>query len=143
MRYPPRERFRSRPGLEPDMLTVSPLATRTGPTEPVIVRLPTEIDMANAEDTGEQLRSAFTPGVTLVIADLTPTVFCDSAGARQLALAHRSADALAAQVRFVIPHLDMLRVLQVLGLDRLLSIHPSLETAASAGPAPDRAAASG
>jgi anti-sigma B factor antagonist len=125
------------------MLTISSLTGRAGPAEPVIVRLPAEIDMTNAEDVGEQLRSAFTPGVTLVIADLTSTVFCDSAGARQLLLAHHSADARDAQVRFVIPDRNTLRVLQLLGLDRLLSIHPSLETAASAGPAPDGDAASG
>jgi hypothetical protein len=39
-----------------------PLVTDAQPgTEPVIVRLPAEIDIANAEDVGEQLRSAFTP----------------------------------------------------------------------------------
>jgi anti-sigma B factor antagonist len=101
----------------------------------VVVRLPAEIDMANAEDVGEQLRSAFTPGVTLVIADLTSTVFCDSAGARQLVLAHHSADARDAQVRFVIPDRSMLRVLTLTGLDQLLSIYPSLDAAVSAGPA--------
>jgi anti-sigma B factor antagonist len=125
------------------MLTISSLAGRARPAEPVIVRLPAEIDMVNAEDVGEQLRSAFTLGAAVVIADLTSTVFCDCAGARQLVLAHHSAEARDAQVRFVIPHRNTLRVLQVLGLDRLLSIHPSLETAASAGPASAGAAASG
>ena len=105
--------------------------------EPVIVGLPAEIDMDNAEDVGEQLRSAFTPGVTVVIADLASTVFCDSAGARQFVLAHQFADARTAQVRFVIPDRNMLRVLTVTGLDRLLSIYPSLDAAVSAGPAPD------
>ena len=56
--------------------------------EPVIVRLPAQIDLANAEDVGEQLRSAFTRGAAVVIAGLTPIVFCDSSGARQLALSH-------------------------------------------------------
>ena len=100
--------------------------------EPVIVRLPAEIDMDNAEDAGEQLRSALTPGVTVVIADLASTVFCDSAGARQFVLAHQFADARDAQVRFVIPDRNMLRVLTVTGLDRLLSIYPSLDAAVSA-----------
>ena len=31
--------------------------------------------MANAEDVGDQLRSALTPGVTIVIADMTSTTF--------------------------------------------------------------------
>lgn len=41
------------------------------PAQPVIVRLPAEIDLAKAEDVGEQLRSAFTRGTAVVIADLT------------------------------------------------------------------------
>jgi anti-sigma B factor antagonist len=100
-------------------------------TEPVIVRLPTEIDIANAEDVGEQLRCAFTPGITLVIADLTAAVFCDSSGLRQLLLAHRRAKARRAEVRFAIPHREMLAVLQVTELDRLLSVYPSLDAAVS------------
>jgi anti-sigma B factor antagonist len=111
--------------------------------EPVIVRLPGEIDMANAEDVGEQLRSAFTRGAAVVIADMTSTVFCDSAGARQFVLAHNYADFHNAQMRFVISDRNMLRVLTVTGLGRLLSIYPSLDAALSAGPVPDGDAASG
>ena len=42
---------------------------------PAVVALSAEIDMANADDVGEQLRSAFTPGVTIVVADMTLTMF--------------------------------------------------------------------
>ena len=104
-------------------------------TAPVVVRLPDEIDMANAERVGEQLRSAFTCGSAVVIADLTPTVFCDSAGARQFVLAHNYADARDAQMRFVITGRNVLSVLTLTGLDQLLSIYPSLDAAVSAGPA--------
>jgi anti-sigma B factor antagonist len=100
-------------------------------TEQVIVRLPAEIDIANAEDVGEQLRSAFTPGITLVIADLTATVFCDSSGLRQLVMAHRRAKDRHAEVRFAIPHRGVLGVLQVTALDRLLPVYPSLHAAMS------------
>jgi anti-sigma B factor antagonist len=113
------------------------------PAEPVIVRLPAEIDLANAENVGEQLRSAFTRGAAVVIADLTSTVFCDSAGARQLVLSHNYADFHDAQVRFAIPNRNMLRVLDLTGIDQLLSIYPSLDAALSAGPVPDGDAASG
>jgi anti-anti-sigma factor len=99
--------------------------------------------MANAESVGEQLRSAFTPGAAVVIADLTSTVFCDSAGARQLVLAHNYAAARDAQMRFVIPSGAILRVLTLIGLDQLLSIYPSLDAAISAGPTPEGDAASG
>ena len=107
--------------------------------EPVVVRLPAEIDLVNAEVLGEQLRAAFTRGATVVIADadLTSTVFCDSSGARQLVLSHNYADFHDAEMRFVIPDLNALRVLTVTGLDQLLSIYPSLDAAVS-GSIPER-----
>ena len=46
----------------------------------VVVALPAEIDMANADQVGQQLGSAFAPGVRTVIADMTATTFCDSSG---------------------------------------------------------------
>lgn len=48
-------------------------------TGPVVVRLPAEIDMVNAEHVGEELCSALTRGAAVVIADLTWTGFCDCA----------------------------------------------------------------
>jgi anti-sigma B factor antagonist len=112
-------------------------------TGPVVLRLPAEIDMTNAERVGEELCSAFTPGAAVVIADLTSTVFCDCAGARQFVLAHNYADAHDAQIRFVIPGRNMLRVLTLTGIDQLLSIYPSLDAAVAAEPALAGDAASG
>jgi anti-sigma B factor antagonist len=107
-------------------------------TGPVIVRLPAELDIAEAENVGEQLRAAFARGAAVVIADLTSTVFCDSSGASQLVLFHDYAAFNHAQVRFVIPDRNVLRVLTVTGIDQLLSIYPSLDAAVSAGPVLDR-----
>jgi anti-sigma B factor antagonist len=113
-------------------------------TEPVVVvSLPAEIDMVNAGRVGEELCSAFTRGAAVVIADLTSTVFCDCAGTRQFVLAHNYAGACDAQIRFVIPGHNVLRVLTLTGLDQLLSIYPSLGAAVSAGPALAGDAASG
>ena len=105
-------------------------------TGPVVLRLPAEIDMTNAEHVGEELCSAFARGAAVVIADLTSTVFCDCAGARQFLLAHNYADAHDAQIRLVIPGRSVLRVFRLIGLDQLLSIYPTLDAAASGGPAP-------
>lgn len=111
--------------------------------EPVVVRLPAEIDMANAEEVGDQLRSALTCGAAAVIADLTSTAFFDSSGARQFVLAHKYAAAHDARMRFVISDSNLLRVLTLTGLDQLLSIYPSLDAAMSADPLHGRDAASG
>jgi anti-anti-sigma regulatory factor len=53
---------------------------RAAGSRPVIVPMPAEIDLANADRVGEELRIAASPGVTIIVADLTATQFCDSAG---------------------------------------------------------------
>jgi anti-sigma B factor antagonist len=107
------------------------------PNRLVIVPLPAEIDMANAEDVGKQLCAAFAPAVTVVIADLGSTVFCGTSGARQLVLAHTRAVASNRELRVVITSARVLRVLAILGVDRVLEIYPDLAAALAAGPASD------
>ena len=103
---------------------------------PVIVSLPAEIDMANEEDVGEQLCAAFAPGVTVVIADLGSTVFCGTSGARQLVLAHERAVVSNRELLVVISSAGVLRVLAILGFDRVLEIYPDLAAALATRPAP-------
>ena len=96
---------------------------------PLILVLPEEIDVTNADSIGEQLRSAFGPGVTVVIADMTSTAFCDSSGFRNLLIAHERAGTVGAQLRLVIHPGAIWRALATMGFDRLLSVYPSLELA--------------
>jgi anti-sigma B factor antagonist len=103
----------------------------------VIVPLPAEIDMANEEDVGEQLRAAFAPGVTIVIADLGSTVFCGTSGIRQLVIAHKRAVASNRELRVIISSAGVLRILAILEVDRVLEIYPDLAAALTAGAAPD------
>lgn len=104
---------------------------------PVIVSLPAEIDIANAEDVGEQLCAAFAAGVTVVIADLSSTVFCDASGVRQLLLAHKRAVASDGELLVVISSASVLRVLAILGFDRVLKIYPDLAAALATRPPPN------
>ena len=59
-------------------------------TWPVTVSLRAEIEIANAEHVGQQLRGAFAPGVSAVIAEMGLTVFCCIFGSRQLVAVHKS-----------------------------------------------------
>jgi anti-sigma B factor antagonist len=108
--------------------------------DPRVVALPEEIDIANALQVGEDLRAALRPGLAVLIADMTSTMFCDSAGLRQLLLATDAAAAVGAELRLVTESTAVLRVLQVTGTDRLLQTYPTLP-AAIAGP--ERAVAEG
>jgi anti-anti-sigma factor len=96
---------------------------------PVVVVLPQEIDITNADSMRGRVRSALSPGVTVVIADMMSTAFCDIAGCRNLLCAHDDAGACGAQLRLVIQPGGVRRVLKLLGFDRLLAVYPSLDSA--------------
>ena len=107
-------------------------ARETAP--PIVIRLPAEIDAANAGRIGEELDSAFAPGVAAVIADMTATTFCDSTGARELLLAHHKATATGIELQIVMPpSANMRRLFQLTGLDQVLAIYPSLAAVSADG----------
>jgi anti-sigma B factor antagonist len=95
----------------------------------VVVSLPAEIDMANAERIGGQLRVAVAAGPKVVIADMTATTFCDSMGMRMLVLAHRHAAARGTELRLLMPRPRVLRVMELLGIDAVLPVYHSREQA--------------
>jgi anti-sigma B factor antagonist len=118
--------------------------SRTG-AAPVVVTLPAEIDISNADTVGENLAEAFTPGVRLVIADLSATEYCDSSGLRNLARAQAKAAASAAELRLVVQSPAVRHVLDLVGFADLLGIYTSINEAQApglrpaAGPVGDRA----
>jgi len=102
----------------------------------VVVALPAEIDMANADQVGQQLGSAFAPGVRTVIADMTATTFCDSSGISMLVRARKQAAANSTQLRLVVTSTAVVRTLTLVRMDHLLPIHPSLIQALAAAQPP-------
>ncbi len=107
------------------------------PASPMVVTLPAEIDIENADRVAADLQAAFAAGVTTVVADMTATRFCDTRGVRALVLASKHATASGGEL-LVVPSACVLRVLAVLGLDCWLAIYPSLEQALAVRPAPKR-----
>jgi anti-anti-sigma factor len=97
-----------------------------GEDRSVIVALPDEIDLANADYFGDTLAAACRPGVARVVADLTGTSFCDARGARMLAQAQCTAFGNGTELRFVIPDPWVQEVLHVAGVAGLLDIYSSL-----------------
>lgn len=106
--------------------------------QPAVVTLPTEIDAANNDHIHDQLSSALAPGVAVVIADLTGTTFCDSAGFHTLSSAHQDATAQGVELRFAVtPGGVVSRMLQLLDLDETLSVYPSVDAARELSAADD------
>lgn len=105
------------------------------PMTSVVVVLPEEVDVTNAGSMREQLRSAFGPGITLVVADMRSTSFCDVSCFRTLVAAHDEAGVNGAELRLVIRPSAVRRALTMLGLDQRLRVYPSLELARADGSA--------
>ena len=95
---------------------------------PVIVTLPAQLDAA-AEQAAGQITAAFTPGVRVVIADLTAVACCDRSAIRNLLRAHRKAAARAG-VRFAIrPGGPLHQITGFAGTHPLLAVYPTLQHA--------------
>jgi anti-sigma B factor antagonist len=104
---------------------------------PVVVTLPAEIDITNADRIGEELSSAIARGAGIVVADMTGTRFCNSSGISMLVLAHRQAAANHAELRLVVLSTVVLRALKLVRMDCLLPIYPSLDAALTPEAAPE------
>ena len=98
-----------------------------------VVTLPAEIDITNADRVREDLLSVLNHGAAVLIADLSKTTFCDSAGVGALARTFRRAEASQSELRLVVSTPAVQRVLTLTGVDRLLDIYPSV-TASLSGP---------
>lgn len=72
-------------------------------------------------------------GASVLIADMTDTVSCDHSLVDALVRACQLTAVSGTQLRLVVPAPLVRRVLIIEGLDRLVSIYPSLETATAAG----------
>lgn len=106
---------------------------QTARVMPVVVALPAEIDVTNSGQVHEQLLEAMAPGVDTVIADLMATVFCDSSGVHAIMSAYESAMARNVSLRLAVSSsTSVRRVLQLIGVARLVPVHESLQEALAA-----------
>jgi len=104
---------------------------------PVVVTLPAEIDITNADAIGAALSFAIARSAGIVIADMTGTRFCNSSGISMLVQAHRQAAANQAELRLVVLCAAVLRALKLVRMDFLLPIYPSLDAALAPEAAPE------
>lgn len=95
----------------------------------IVVTLPVEIDLANANRVSGDLDAAFGPSVGVVVADLSGTRSCDTAGIQALLMAHKRAQANHVGFRVVAGPGMVRSLLATLGLDTVLAIYPRLDIA--------------
>jgi len=97
-----------------------------------VVALPEHIGISNAGQVREELLSLINRGATTLIADMTATVSCDQAGAEAVIRARTRAAASGTELRLVVTAPVVARVLRLVGLDRTVSVYPSLDAAVAA-----------
>jgi anti-anti-sigma factor len=82
----------------------------------------------------EALLAALNHGARALIVEMTGTTFCDSAGITALVRAARRATATGATLRLAVAAPPVLRVLNLVGIDRLIDIYPSADAARASLP---------
>jgi anti-anti-sigma factor len=99
-----------------------------------VVAAPGEVDLTNAEGLRDALLSSLNSGALGLVVDMTATTFIDSAGVTALVRASRRASATEATVRLAVTAAPVLRVLNLVGIDQLLDVHPSVSDAVASLP---------
>jgi anti-anti-sigma factor len=98
-----------------------------------VVTLPEHLDVSNVDQLRERLLSAINRGAAVLIADMTSTASCDHAAVDAIARAYQRAAVNGTQLRLAVAAPVVRRVLSIEGLDRLVSVYPSVEAALAAG----------
>ncbi len=99
-----------------------------------VVTLPAEIDVTIADSIRDELLAILGQGAVLLIADLSRTEFCDSAGVSSLVRTYRQASMSGSAVRLVVGTPSVQRVLSITGVDRLVDIFPSVAASLAGTP---------
>jgi len=105
-----------------------------GPDGVCVVRVRGEVDMSHEEELRAELRRAVASEADGIVVDLTECEFIDSSGVRALLLSReaqeseKGADALAVAASSE----QILRILSVMGVDRVIPIRPTVDEAAAA-----------
>ena len=94
--------------------------------------LPEHIDTANTGQLRDELLGLVNRGPEVLIADLTGTISCDHGGAEALIRAYHRASVNGTLLKIAASSPLVRRILTVSGLDRLVSVYPSLEAALAA-----------
>lgn len=98
-----------------------------------VAALPEHVDVSNSGEIREELLTLINRGADVLVADMSGTLSCDHGGADALVRAHHRASVSGTQLRLVVTAPIVRRVLDANGLDRLVSIYPSVEAAVAAG----------
>jgi anti-anti-sigma factor len=93
------------------------------------ITLPAEVDANNAGEVREELLRALNGGPAVLIVDMTGTSFFASAGIHALMRARARAGVAGIGLRAAVSAPVVRRVLKITGVDQLIDVYPSLDSA--------------
>ncbi len=95
-----------------------------------VVEIPSDVDTSNASSVREQLMALVEhDGAAMVVVDMSRTMFCDSAGITALATVHKKVAAVGVDMKVIATSPQVLRILELTGLDHVLHVYPSMAAA--------------
>jgi anti-sigma B factor antagonist len=105
-----------------------------GPDGVYVVGIVGEVDMSHEEDLRRELRMAVVAEPKGIVVDLTECEFIDSSGVRALLLSREAQHPEDGSERLAVAASSeqILRILSVMGIDRVIPIRPTVEEAAAA-----------
>lgn len=111
-----------------------------GPEQVCVVRVAGEVDMSHEEELRGALRTAVAADSPGIVVDLTECEFIDSSGIRALLLSREAqnsdhgpnSDGRSEHLAVAASSEQILRILSVMGIDRVIPIRPTVEEAAAA-----------
>ncbi|MDX6606905.1 MAG: anti-sigma factor antagonist [Solirubrobacterales bacterium] len=105
-----------------------------GPDDVYVVRVAGEVDMSHEEELRGELRTAVAADAKGIVVDLSECEFIDSSGVRALLLSREAQHPEDGAERLAVAASSeqILRILSVMGIDRVIPIRPTVEEAAAA-----------
>jgi anti-anti-sigma factor len=98
-------------------------------TDPVVVSLTGELDIASTPQLEERVRGLIDAGRTRLVVDLAGLIFCDSTGIGMLVRANNDCLIKGGYLRLAAPNRHVARVLAVVGLLDTFPTYQSVEAA--------------
>jgi anti-sigma B factor antagonist len=104
-----------------------------GPDDMYVVHVMGEVDMSHEEELRGELRKALAADSKGIVVDLTECGFIDSSGIRALLLSRNAQGSEEGTEHLAVAASSdqILRILSVMGIDRVIPIRPTVEEAAA------------
>jgi anti-anti-sigma factor len=108
------------------------VSSEPGPDDVCVVRVVGEVDLSHEEELRAELRRAVSADPPGIVVDMTECEFIDSSGVRALLLSREAQDEDTGGLAVAASSDQILRILSVMGLDKVIPIRPTIDEAAAA-----------